>query len=49
MTNMKKIIIKQDAFIRMITHVLRFGNEALEESVEVMGVCIGKKDQSDRF
>ncbi|MFX1479314.1 MAG: hypothetical protein ACFFCI_14365 [Promethearchaeota archaeon] len=47
MAKTKKIIIKQDAFIRMITHVLRFGNEALEESVEVMGVCIGKKEQSE--
>jgi proteasome lid subunit RPN8/RPN11 len=26
----------------MITHVLRFGNTALDESVEVMGICMGK-------
>jgi len=31
----------------MMTHVLRFGNEALEESVEVMGVCIGKEDPAE--
>jgi hypothetical protein len=42
-----KIIIKPDAFIRMITHVLKYGNEALEESVEVMGVCIGKISQDE--
>jgi HPt (histidine-containing phosphotransfer) domain-containing protein len=32
----------------MITHVLRFGNEALDESVEVMGVCIGNVDESSK-
>ena len=37
-----KIYIKKEAFRNMITHVLRFGNEAIEESVEVMGICIGK-------
>ncbi|GAH10734.1 unnamed protein product [marine sediment metagenome] len=40
-----KVKIKADALIRMITHVLRFGNEALDESVEVMGVCIGEIDE----
>ena len=30
----------------MITHVLKFGNEALEENVEVMGVCIGQIDET---
>lgn len=44
-----KVIIKADAFIRMITHVLRFGNDALDESVEVMGVCIGKFDETERI
>lgn len=38
-----KIVIKKEAFRNMITHVLRFGSEALETSVEVMGVCMGKK------
>ncbi len=38
-----KILIKKEAFRNMITHVLRFGSEALETSVEVMGVCMGKK------
>ena len=31
-----KVIIKKEAFRNMITHVLRFGNEALDESIEVM-------------
>ena len=42
-----KIIIRKEAFRNMITHVLRFGNEALDESVEVMGICIGKLNGED--
>ncbi len=42
-----KIKIKKEAFRNMITHVLRFGNEALDESVEVMGICIGKLNDKD--
>lgn len=44
-----KVKIKMDAFIRMMTHVLRFGNEALDESVEVMGVCVGKIDDTEKL
>jgi gas vesicle protein len=29
----------------MMTHVLKFGNDALDESVEVMGICIGKENE----
>ncbi|MBY8989708.1 MAG: hypothetical protein KGD58_03055 [Candidatus Lokiarchaeota archaeon] len=43
-----KVIIKADAFIRMMTHVLRFGNEALDESIEVMGICIGNVDETSK-
>ena len=43
-----KVVIKADAFIRMMTHVLRFGNEALDESVEVMGICIGNIDETSK-
>lgn len=39
-----KVIITKEAFFKMITHVLRFAHEDLEESVEVMGVCIGKQE-----
>jgi proteasome lid subunit RPN8/RPN11 len=38
-----KVIISKEAFRNMITHVLRFGNEELENSVEVLGICLGKK------
>jgi hypothetical protein len=47
MSRISKIIIGSEAFIRMVTHVLRYGNEALEESVEVMGICIGKEDGTE--
>lgn len=40
----KNIIIKKEAFRNMISHVLRYGSVALENSVEVMGVCLGKSD-----
>ncbi|MFX1389750.1 MAG: hypothetical protein ACFE9Z_06805 [Promethearchaeota archaeon] len=42
-----KIYIKKEAFRNMLTHVLRFGSNALEKSLEVMGVCLGKIDSSD--
>ena len=42
-----KVIIKKEAFRNMITHVLRFGNEALDESIEVMGICVGKINGKD--
>ncbi|MHA2281130.1 MAG: hypothetical protein ACXAC5_09790 [Promethearchaeota archaeon] len=48
MPDISKIIIESNAFIRMMTHVLRFGNEALDESVEVMGICVGKKDENEK-
>jgi len=37
-----KVHISKEAFRNMITHVLRFGSDALENSVEVMGICLGK-------
>ncbi len=43
---MSKIKIESNPFIRMFAHVLRFGNEALDESIEVMGICIGKEDEN---
>ncbi|MFX0021830.1 MAG: hypothetical protein ACFE9S_05855 [Candidatus Hermodarchaeota archaeon] len=35
------IFIKKEAFRNILTHVLRFGNDALKKSKEVMGVCLG--------
>ncbi|MFX1456421.1 MAG: hypothetical protein ACFFDB_13690 [Promethearchaeota archaeon] len=47
---MSKINIESNAYIRMFSHVLRFGSEALEESLEVMGLCIGNYDEvEDKF
>lgn len=43
-----KVIIKSDAYITMISHVLRFGSEGLEKNVEVLGVCIGKKAEKGK-
>jgi proteasome lid subunit RPN8/RPN11 len=43
-SNNGTIFIKKEAFRNMMTHVLRFGNEALEKSIEVMGICLGKYD-----
>jgi proteasome lid subunit RPN8/RPN11 len=42
-----KVLIKKEAFRNMITHVLRFGSEDLAESVEVMGLCLGKTNGKD--
>lgn len=39
-----KIFIEKGAFRNMVTHVLRFGSDALEKSIEVMGICVGKYD-----
>ncbi len=43
-TNFKegKVHISKEAFRNMLTHVLRFGSNALDNSVEVMGICLGK-------
>ncbi|MHA1273519.1 MAG: Mov34/MPN/PAD-1 family protein [Promethearchaeota archaeon] len=40
-----KIFIKMAAFRNMITHVLRFASDAMENSVEVMGICMGYYDK----
>ena len=39
-----KIFIKKEAFRNMLTHVLRFGSDKLEQSIEVMGICLGDFD-----
>lgn len=43
-----RIIIKKEAFRNMITHVLRFGSNALEKSVEVMGICLGELSEDEK-
>ena len=42
------VIVKGIAFKKMISHILRFGNEELEEPYEVMGVCIGSLNNEDK-
>ncbi|MHA1897799.1 MAG: Mov34/MPN/PAD-1 family protein, partial [Promethearchaeota archaeon] len=39
--------IKPKAYIKMVKHVLSYGNEALDQSVEVMGICMGKEKGND--
>ncbi|MFX0042600.1 MAG: hypothetical protein ACFE8L_06795 [Candidatus Hodarchaeota archaeon] len=46
--NKGRIIIKKEAFRNMITHVLRFGSNALEKSVEVMGICLGELVENEK-
>lgn len=43
-----KVIIKGIAFKKMISHILRFGNEELEEPAEVLGLCIGSFNNEDK-
>lgn len=40
-----KVFIKMGAFRNMITHVLRFGADALDYSSEVMGILMGTYDK----
>ncbi|MFX0077128.1 MAG: hypothetical protein ACFE96_16910, partial [Candidatus Hermodarchaeota archaeon] len=43
MTSEKSVIIKPDAYYKMLVHVLRFGNKARDrrQFKEVMGILIG--------
>ncbi|MHA1195099.1 MAG: hypothetical protein ACTSRH_00155 [Promethearchaeota archaeon] len=43
-----KIIIKPEAFKKMIFHILRFGNSFLETPVEAMGVCLGEQENNEK-
>ena len=42
---MIKVEIQPVAFKKMIYHGLRFANDTLDESQEVLGICIGTEDQ----
>ncbi|TXT59813.1 MAG: hypothetical protein BAJALOKI3v1_1010010 [Promethearchaeota archaeon] len=37
--------IKKEAFRNIIAHIFRFGHEALDESVDTMGFCLGSLEQ----
>ncbi|MEJ2294284.1 MAG: hypothetical protein P8Y23_05895, partial [Candidatus Lokiarchaeota archaeon] len=36
------VTIEYDAFQKMISHTLRFANDSREESIQVLGICIGE-------
>ena len=42
--NEAHVMVKPDAYLKMLKHVLLYGNENIESSVEVMGICYGKKE-----
>ncbi len=42
--NEADVLIKPEAYIKMLKHVLMYGNKNKENSVEVMGICYGKKE-----
>ncbi|MFX1574100.1 MAG: hypothetical protein ACFFB0_15255 [Promethearchaeota archaeon] len=42
-----KIFITKEALRNMISHVLRFAHKTMENSKEVMGICIGNYDQDN--
>lgn len=37
----ENILIEKDAFRNLITHTYRFGHQALRQSYEVLGICLG--------
>jgi len=43
-----KVFINNDAFRKMLYHVLRFANESIDESQEAMGICIGEVNSGDK-
>jgi hypothetical protein len=50
MTNNNKeyrVIIKKEAFRNIITHLLRFGNTVLQNTYEVLGLCIGRRSETN--
>ena len=38
------VFITSNAFRKMIQHVFKYGNDALEEKQEVMGICLGSRE-----
>ena len=39
-----EVVVKPQAYIKMVKHVLLYGNSNLADSVEVMGICYGKEE-----
>src|SRR6056297_2784836 len=42
--NEAHVYVKPQAYIKMLKHVLLYGNDNIDDSVEVMGICYGKKE-----
>ncbi|MFX1355052.1 MAG: hypothetical protein ACFE8V_08800 [Promethearchaeota archaeon] len=42
-----KVFISNNAFRKMLCHVLRFANDSLDEYQEAMGICIGEVNSGD--
>ncbi|TFF93128.1 MAG: hypothetical protein EU543_04345, partial [Promethearchaeota archaeon] len=43
------VIIKKEAFRNILAHILRFGHESLEESLETMGYCLGNIENQKKI
>jgi len=43
-----KVYIRNDAFRKMLSHIVRFANKSLEDNQEVMGICIGEVNSEDK-
>ena len=43
-----KVYIRNDAFRKMLSHIVRFANKSLEDNQEVMGICIGEANSEDK-
>jgi proteasome lid subunit RPN8/RPN11 len=42
-----KVYIRNNAFRKMLSHIMRFANKSLEDNQEVMGICIGEVNSED--
>lgn len=43
-----KVHIRSNAFIKMLSHIMRFSNKSVEDIQEVMGICIGEANSEDK-
>ncbi|MFX0017761.1 MAG: hypothetical protein ACFFBT_03755 [Promethearchaeota archaeon] len=43
-----KVYIRNNAFRKMLSHIVRFANKSLEDNQEVMGICVGEANSEDK-
>lgn len=48
-TEERRIIIKNEAFRKMISHISRFANDAVDDEYESFGLCIGRTNEENHF